>query len=134
MMKSVATIVCLATLSGCGGSQPPAPEMALGGWPELQEFSLDTLMIVGPDASQGRWAAVKQGANSEPFKKGLEKLANAPAPPGLSSHQAEKDAVVAAFKSLSAAAASGTQQELESKWKEAKAALDTLNTSISKPQ
>ena len=124
-------VVALSAAAGCGPKVVTPPETTHGGWTALQEFSMDTLMIVGPDATQGRWAAVRKGAGSDAFKKGVEKLGSAELPTNLSSHKALKDETVANLRNLVAAAkTAGGNQELQAAWEAAKVSLDKLTAAI----
>jgi hypothetical protein len=121
---------CLLS-AGCDSSGPPVPETTHGGWAPLQEFSMDTLMIVGMDATQKRWAAVRKGAASEPFQQGVEKLGKAELPANLSSHKGLKDEAVQNLNGLiQAAKTNAGNQELEGAWNASKGSLDKLTATI----
>jgi hypothetical protein len=120
----------MSVLTGCG-PKVDIPETTHGGWTALQEFSMDTLMIVGPDASQKRWAAVRKGASSDAFQQGVEKLGAAELPPSLSAQKGLKDEAVTNLRSLIAAAKTGGDNKaLEDAWDQAKSSLDKLTTAV----
>jgi len=116
--------------AGCFGSSGTAVD-PFEGYPAVQAFSNDPLMMVGPPASQGNWAEVKRGAAHPQFIKGAEEFNAAPVPSGLRDGEAMKSDVSAKLNALIEAAKSKKNEEVETAYKEFKAAWDKLAGAVS---
>lgn len=82
----------------------------------LDTFEQNGVMELGYAAERGDWNAVKNSAGSDQFKSAVSAFESAPLPEELSDRKAEKDAVVAAAKSLEEKA-SGSKDEVQAAYK-----------------
>jgi hypothetical protein len=127
LLLLIASILALAPLSGCGSSGPPT-SVASDQFPALQELSMDTLMMIGPDASMGRWAVVKKVAASPAFEEKVGHFEKAEIPSQISNGPALKERTVKALQSLiTASRTGGDNATIEGAWKEIQAAIAELN-------
>ena len=126
-----ACLLLLALCAGCSET-PRVADEPFEGWPAMQKLGTDTIMIVGMDASMGNWAAVKKGASSSEFEKGISEFASSEVPPQIGDVKPLKEETAAGFQKLIDAAKNGDNKAIEEAWKEAKASYDKLTAAVNK--
>lgn len=97
-------------------------------FPALRELSMDTLMMIGPDASMGKWAVVRKGAASKEFGEKVGHFESATLPSGIADGAALKEKTVKALQALiTAARTNGDNATMEAAWKDVQTAVGNLN-------
>lgn len=114
-------LVCLGCGSGAvkemaGTAPPPA-------WDALETFTGEPVMSVGYPLDMGDLKGAKSALKSKQFSDGLAAFESSALPGDYSTKQAEKDALVKAWKDAVAAADSSTPDEFKAA---VKAAMDTI--------
>ena len=124
----VAGLLAVLIAGGCssGTSSPMNNEE----FTAVRELSGDTLMMVGPDASMGRWAVVKKAASSKEFADKVAKFESATVPASIPDGAALKEKTVKALQNFIAAAKASDNASLEAAWKELHAAIGNLNAAV----
>lgn len=128
MRNSVVAVVLAALIAGGCTGGASTKSVNSDEFPALRELSMDTLMMIGPDASMGKWAAVRKGAASKEFAEKVGHFESATLPTSVPDGASLKEKTVKALQGLiTAARTNGDNATMEGAWKEVQAAVARLN-------
>ena len=128
-MRSVLFAGLLAVLmaGGCSSSAPPT-SVASDEFPALRDLSTDTIMMVGPDASMGNWAAVRKAAGSKVFAEKVAKFESATIPTSIPDGAALKEKTVKALQNfITVAKTTSDKESISGAWKQLHDTIGELN-------
>lgn len=129
-LRWASPLCLLILLSACSRNVETAGE-PFTGWPAMEQLATDTMMIVGPDASMGNWAAVKQGASSPAFQQGVDSFVAAEVPSQISSVEPlKKETDQALLELIGAAKGGGDNAAIQAAWEKTKASYDKLTAAV----